>query len=49
MKDWKKYKMKKTEFGSIASDWDFIPSTMFCPKITDGTHDSPSHKMKVNI
>ncbi len=36
--------LKETDFGSIASEWDFIPSLEFCSKITDGTHDSPKQQ-----
>lgn len=36
--------LKETDFGSIASDWNFIPSLEFCSKITDGTHDSPKQQ-----
>jgi type I restriction enzyme S subunit len=35
---------KETEFGLIASDWKFIPSTEFCLRVTDGTHDSPKEQ-----
>ncbi len=35
---------KETEFGNIASDWRFIPSTEYCFRITDGTHDSPKEQ-----
>lgn len=34
----------ETEYGSVAHDWKFIPSTEFCLKITDGTHDSPKEQ-----
>ena len=36
--------LKETDFGFIASDWNFIPSLEFCSKITDGTHDSPKQQ-----
>jgi type I restriction enzyme S subunit len=36
--------LKDTDFGSIASDWNYIPSLKFCSKITDGTHDSPKQQ-----
>lgn len=36
--------LKETEFGPIAPDWIFLPSTEFCLKVTDGTHDSPKEK-----
>ena len=35
---------KETEFGLVASDWKFIPSTEFCLRVTDGTHDSPKEQ-----
>ena len=36
--------MKETEFGKIAVDWKFVPSSKFCLRITDGTHDSPKEQ-----
>lgn len=35
---------KKSEFGSIPRDWDFIKGSNYCSKVTDGTHDSPKRK-----
>ena len=35
---------KETEYGIIAADWSFIPSTQFCLRVTDGTHDSPKEQ-----
>ncbi|GAB1447649.1 hypothetical protein MASR2M44_06460 [Bacteroidota bacterium] len=36
--------MQETEYGRVASSWRFIPSTEFCYRITDGTHDSPKEQ-----
>jgi type I restriction enzyme S subunit len=36
--------LKDTEFGIVATDWNYIPSLEFCTKITDGTHDSPKQQ-----
>ncbi len=35
---------KETALGRIPFDWDFINSSDFCIKITDGTHDSPKQQ-----
>jgi type I restriction enzyme, S subunit len=35
---------KETIFGTVASDWEFISSTEFCLRVTDGTHDSPKEQ-----
>lgn len=35
---------KETKYGRIANDWNFIPATEFCSRVTDGTHDSPKEQ-----
>lgn len=34
----------ETIFGKIPSSWEMIPSSTFCIRITDGTHDSPKEQ-----
>lgn len=41
---WKDYKIVDTPYGTIAEDRIYITSLEFCPKITDGTHDSPKQQ-----
>ena len=36
---------KETEYGTIPSNWSFINATIFCEKVTDGTHDSPKQQL----
>lgn len=37
-------KFKETEIGMIPEDWDIVTASVFCLKVTDGTHDSPKKK-----
>lgn len=34
----------ETIYGKIPSSWQMIPSSTFCMRITDGTHDSPKEQ-----
>ncbi len=38
-----------SELGLIPSDWQFIKSSKYCVKVTDGTHDSPKQKLNGNF
>ncbi len=40
-----KKKFKQTEIGLIPEDWEVVPASEYCLKVTDGTHDTPK---KVN-
>lgn len=37
--------LKETEFGFVPLDWNFISASVFCEKVTDGTHDSPKQQL----
>lgn len=41
-----KNRVKQTEAGEIPEGWEIQPAEKFCPKVTDGTHDSPQKQNK---
>jgi len=36
---------KETYLGSIPTDWNLVTTSVFCEKVTDGTHDSPKQQL----
>lgn len=36
---------RETEFGQIPSGWNFVSASVYCDKVTDGTHDSPKQQI----
>jgi len=40
----KQINYKQTEIGEIPEDWNLVPASSYCSRVTDGTHDSPKQQ-----